>query len=194
MGDVYVTSTASSHCGKRLVQISIGGDNSTSSNSRPIAAAHSKSASLLSRPALASSKPAPPPRKIRTPEEITEEELSKVCQQASLKVWDREHGTSCHQCRQKTLDTKTVCRSATCAGVRGQFCGPCLRNRYNEDAKEALLDPNWRCPPCRGVCICSLCKDRRKSQLLPRDSRRSDSVRIGLALQYIYWNNFVVNW
>jgi hypothetical protein len=43
--------------------------------------------------------------------------------------------------RQKTLDTKTMCRSGNCVGVRGQFCGPCLKNRYGESAEEALKDP-----------------------------------------------------
>lgn len=50
-------------------------------------------------------------------------------------------GNTCHQCRQKTIDTKTVCRNRSCGGVRGQFCGPCLRNRYGEDVRSALLDP-----------------------------------------------------
>lgn len=50
-------------------------------------------------------------------------------------------GSTCHQCRQKTMDTKTICRNEGCGGVRGQFCGPCLRNRYGEDVKSALLDP-----------------------------------------------------
>lgn len=44
-------------------------------------------------------------------------------------------------CRQKTLDTKTMCRSGSCVGVRGQFCGPCLKNRYGESAEKALKDP-----------------------------------------------------
>lgn len=43
--------------------------------------------------------------------------------------------------RQKTVDTKTVCRSGECVGVRGMFCGPCLKNRYGEDVQEALLNP-----------------------------------------------------
>lgn len=50
-------------------------------------------------------------------------------------------GSTCHQCRQKTVDTKTCCRSEDCRGIQGQFCGPCLRNRYGEDVKKALLDP-----------------------------------------------------
>lgn len=50
-------------------------------------------------------------------------------------------GSSCHQCRQKTLDTKTVCRSGFCVGAKGQFCGPCLKNRYGEDVRTVLLDP-----------------------------------------------------
>lgn len=50
-------------------------------------------------------------------------------------------GSTCHQCRQKTVDTKTCCRSEDCRGIQGQFCGPCLRNRYGEDVRKALLDP-----------------------------------------------------
>ncbi|KAG7259171.1 hypothetical protein CRUP_005399 [Coryphaenoides rupestris] len=46
------------------------------------------------------------------------------------------------------------------AGIMGQFCGPCLRNRYGEDVKKALLDPEWQCPPCRGICNCSFCRAR----------------------------------
>ena len=29
-------------------------------------------------------------------------------------------GVTCHQCRQKTIDTKTICRDPDCWGVRGQ--------------------------------------------------------------------------
>lgn len=49
-------------------------------------------------------------------------------------------GSTCHQCRQKTTDTKTNCRNPECVGVRGQFCGPCLRNRYGEEVRDALLN------------------------------------------------------
>lgn len=69
-------------------------------------------------------------------------------------------GTTCHQCRQKTVDMKTICRSGECIGVRGQFCGRCLELRYQEDAMEALLDPNWKCPPCRNICNCSICRKK----------------------------------
>lgn len=58
-----------------------------------------------------------------------------------LRVCVSSQGSSCHQCRQKTLDTKTVCRSGFCVGVKGQFCGLCLRNRYGEDLRTVLLDP-----------------------------------------------------
>ncbi|XP_070583572.1 cell division cycle-associated 7-like protein isoform X2 [Erythrolamprus reginae] len=67
-------------------------------------------------------------------------------------------GTTCHQCRRKTTDTKTICHNKDCTGVQGQFCGPCLRNCYGEDVKVALLNPEWLCPPCRGKCNCSHCR------------------------------------
>jgi len=94
------------------------------------------------------------------PEDVTPSMLKKICFQGR-KTYNTKIGTSCHQCRQKTIDTKTVCRSGDCQGVRGQFCGICLKNRYGEDAKEALLDPNWKCPPCRNFCNCSICRNRK---------------------------------
>ncbi|KAK1785517.1 hypothetical protein P4O66_018878, partial [Electrophorus voltai] len=97
---------------------------------------------------------------VRMPEDITEEELDNVADRAKDKILDKDNGSTCHQCRQKTLDTKTECRSVYCQGLKGQFCGPCLRNRYGEDVRTALLDPTWKCPICRGVCNCSLCRKR----------------------------------
>ncbi|XP_006813976.1 cell division cycle-associated 7-like protein [Saccoglossus kowalevskii] len=96
----------------------------------------------------------------RTADEITDEDLDMVANSVAEKNYDSINGKSCHQCRQKTDDMKTICRSGVCFGVRGQFCGPCLRNRYGEDAKKALKDPNWACPPCRGVCNCSFCRKK----------------------------------
>lgn len=92
------------------------------------------------------------------PEDVTEEMLDNVFF-FGTKVYS-QNGSSCHQCRQKTVDTKTVCRSGHCHGVRGAFCGVCLQNRYGEDVREALKDPNWSCPPCRGKCNCSICRTR----------------------------------
>ncbi|XP_001602151.2 cell division cycle-associated protein 7 [Nasonia vitripennis] len=100
------------------------------------------------------------PSAIPSPDEITPKMLNNIAQKASGKVYDAVNGSSCHQCRQKTKDTKTVCRSGECIGVRGQFCGPCLRGRYGESALEALQNPHWACPPCRGLCNCSICRTR----------------------------------
>ncbi|XP_077124830.1 cell division cycle-associated 7-like protein [Ranitomeya variabilis] len=96
----------------------------------------------------------------RAVEDITEEELDNVAVTVKDKIYDKILGSTCHQCRQKTKDTKTFCRYPGCGGVRGQFCGPCLRNRYGEDVREALLDPDWICPPCRDICNCSYCRKR----------------------------------
>uniref|UniRef100_A0A667Y731 Cell division cycle associated 7 like n=1 Tax=Myripristis murdjan TaxID=586833 RepID=A0A667Y731_9TELE len=103
-----------------------------------------------------------PQHKVETDsvDEITEEDLDNIAYHSKDKIWDKENGSSCHQCRQKTLDTKTVCRSGFCVGVKGQFCGPCLKNRYGEDVRTVLLDPTWSCPICRGVCNCSLCRKK----------------------------------
>ncbi|XP_029936877.1 cell division cycle-associated protein 7a [Myripristis murdjan] len=100
------------------------------------------------------------PHVVRPVEDITEAELQHICHNVREKVYNSSTGTTCHQCRQKTTDTKTNCRNPECVGVRGQFCGPCLRNRYGEEVRDALLDPEWQCPPCRGICNCSFCRAR----------------------------------
>ncbi|KAH7566508.1 hypothetical protein JRO89_XS08G0175300 [Xanthoceras sorbifolium] len=58
--------------------------------------------------------------------------------------------------RQKTLGLRTQC--SQCDKVQGQFCGDCLYMRYGEHVLEANENPNWICPPCRGICNCSLCR------------------------------------
>ncbi|XP_049583490.1 cell division cycle-associated protein 7a [Syngnathus scovelli] len=100
------------------------------------------------------------PHVVRPVDEVTEDELARICDNVREKVYNTVSGTTCHQCRQKTVDTKTNCRNPNCVGVRGQFCGPCLRNRYGEEVRDALLDTEWRCPPCRGICNCSFCRAR----------------------------------
>ncbi|NXX17898.1 CDA7L protein, partial [Podargus strigoides] len=116
----------------------------------------------------------------RPVEDITEEDLDNIAITVKDKIYDKVLGSTCHQCRQKTIDTKTICRNEGCGGVRGQFCGPCLRNRYGEDVKSALLDPAWICPPCRGVCNCSYCRRR--------DGRCATGMLIHLAKFYGYDN------
>lgn len=120
------------------------------------------------------------PHVIRPVGEITEEELENICNNSREKIYNRSLGSTCHQCRQKTIDTKTNCRNPECWGVRGQFCGPCLRNRYGEEVKDALLDPNWHCPPCRRICNCSFCRQR--------DGRCATGVLVYLAKYHGFGN------
>ena len=87
--------------------------------------------------------------------------ITKVASRTTEKVYDRVNGTTCHQCRQKTIDTKTYCHNRNCRGTRGQFCGPCLLNRYGEDIRDVLIDKCWVCPPCRRICNCSFCLPKR---------------------------------
>ena len=67
------------------------------------------------------------------PKDITDNMLKKI--------YNRDTGSICHQCRQKTTDQKTICRSGVCASIKGQFCGTCLENRYRESVAEELKDP-----------------------------------------------------
>jgi len=90
------------------------------------------------------------------PEDVTDAMMNKI-HYVGKKVYDSDLGTCCHQCRQKTKDQKTICRSGHCVGIRGQFCGSCLENRYGENVGVALKDPEWTCPPCRNICNCSFC-------------------------------------
>ncbi|XP_029299122.1 cell division cycle-associated 7-like protein [Cottoperca gobio] len=110
---------------------------------------------------------------VRSVDNVTKEDLDNIAYRKNDKIWDKDNGSSCHQCRQKTLDTKTVCRSGYCVGTKGQFCGACLKNRYGEDVSDVLLDPTWSCPICRDMCNCSLC--RRK------EGRCATGVLVGLA-------------
>ncbi|CAJ1079400.1 LOW QUALITY PROTEIN: cell division cycle-associated protein 7-like [Xyrichtys novacula] len=120
------------------------------------------------------------PHVVRPVEEVTEIELQRICTNVREKVYNSATGSTCHQCRQKTTDTKTSCRNPECVGVRGQFCGPCLRNRYGEEVRDALLDPEWQCPPCRGICNCSFCR--------ARDGRCATGVLVYLAKYHGYDN------
>ncbi|KAK7939576.1 hypothetical protein WMY93_002902 [Mugilogobius chulae] len=120
------------------------------------------------------------PHVVRPVDEITELELERICNNVREKVYSQSTGSTCHQCRQKTTDTKTCCRNPDCVGVRGQFCGPCLRNRYGEEVRDALLDPEWQCPPCRGICNCSFCR--------AREGRCATGVLVYLAKYHGYDN------
>jgi len=99
------------------------------------------------------------------PEDVTDAMIDKI-HWFGRKVYDSAVGTSCHQCRQKTTDQKTICRSGYCVGIRGQFCGTCLENRYGENVGVALKDPDWTCPPCRNICNCSFCLETPTGQLI----------------------------
>ncbi|KAM7384151.1 hypothetical protein PAMA_011478 [Pampus argenteus] len=110
---------------------------------------------------------------VKSVDEITKEDLDNIAFRSKDKIWDKVNGSSCHQCRQKTLDTKTVCRSGFCVGGKGQFCGPCLKNRYGEDVRTVLLDPTWSCPICRDMCNCSLCRKK--------EGRCATGILVGLA-------------
>jgi len=99
------------------------------------------------------------------PEDVTEAMIGRISAFSGRKKYCSATGTCCHQCRQKTVDQKTVCRSGHCRGYVGMFCGPCLNNRYGESVAEALKDPNWACPVCREICNCSFCLSTPTGQL-----------------------------
>ncbi|KAJ2493280.1 hypothetical protein IWW37_000743 [Coemansia sp. RSA 2050] len=73
------------------------------------------------------------------------------------RVYDSTHGSSCHQCRQKTMDPKIKCSNDGCTVM---FDYHCLLGHYSEDAK-VVDHSEWVCPKCRGKCNCSVCKKKR---------------------------------
>ncbi|XP_050388227.1 uncharacterized protein LOC126805439 [Argentina anserina] len=78
------------------------------------------------------------------------------CGNDGKRIYDSVRGKTCHQCRQKTLGHRTQC--SQCNKIHGQFCGDCLYMRYGEHVLEAIEDPKWICPVCRGICNCSFCR------------------------------------
>lgn len=112
---------------------------------------------------------------MRQPDEITDEEIAKILDKVVNKICS-EDGTFCHQCKLKSIDTKTICRSGFCVSVRGQFCGPCLQKRYNESVAIALKDPNWKCPPCRQICVCSSCRNGQNDTNEREIDQNNDSI------------------
>merc|ERR1719312_219058 len=60
-----------------------------------------------------------PNEHVLMPEDVTESMLKKICKRSGEKVYNQTIGTTCHQCRQKTTDTKTVCRNRQGKGATG---------------------------------------------------------------------------
>eukprot|EP00884_Botryococcus_braunii_P009655 jgi/Botrbrau1/18691/Bobra.0386s0019.1 len=71
------------------------------------------------------------------------------------RIYDSEKGTTCHQCRQKTVETKAKCGSCTL-----YWCPRCLLNRYGEDVEKVSAQAKWDCPRCRALCNCSNCRKK----------------------------------
>jgi hypothetical protein len=83
-------------------------------------------------------------------------------------------GTTCHQCKQKTLSTKTTCRfcyqrsgstdSSHWTDCSSAYCETCLCNRYGIiiDLETESLPDTWKCPMCEGICNCSACRRKHK--------------------------------
>ena len=73
------------------------------------------------------------------------------------RIYCSKNGTTCHQCRQKTIEVKAHCTSKRC---NLYFCPRCLLNRYNEIVEVVRKKKEWSCPKCRGICNCSFCRKK----------------------------------
>ncbi|ORX82853.1 hypothetical protein K493DRAFT_90700 [Basidiobolus meristosporus CBS 931.73] len=78
------------------------------------------------------------------------------------RVYDSLRGSTCHQCRQKTMDEKVRCTNVI-DGVRCNVLldDMCITNRYGMTVKQAKASGNWLCPVCQGICNCSICRRRK---------------------------------
>ena len=65
-------------------------------------------------------------------------------------VAGHDNCTSCHFCRQCTEDAKPRCSSCG-----KSFCGPCLANRFGQNAHAMRELASWSCPVCLDFCNCS---------------------------------------
>ncbi|CAG8484668.1 8497_t:CDS:2 [Diversispora eburnea] len=79
------------------------------------------------------------------------------------RIYDSELGTTCHQCRQKTVEDKVQCTNALADGslCKVMMDERCLIGRYGETLEEARESGEWSCPKCRGVCNCSFCRRKK---------------------------------
>ena len=95
------------------------------------------------------------------PEDITEEMLNGLPKRTKDKPKpktdeDKKKSSSCHQCRQNTMDLKSVCRNPKKSCPK-KYCAICLRNIYGQDLRAVLMDAEWACPFCHDKCQCSPC-------------------------------------
>ncbi|KAJ3356299.1 hypothetical protein HDU83_001506 [Entophlyctis luteolus] len=76
------------------------------------------------------------------------------------RIYDSVNGTSCHQCRQKTLDPKVKCTNeiiylkddgaetrVPCTVMMDSLC---LEGRYGQNVEEERAKGNWICPNFKG--------------------------------------------
>lgn len=113
------------------------------------------------------------------------------------KIYDSINGTSCHQCRQKTLNPKVKCTKVwdevgKDGTVEKRFCTvmmdeECLIGRYGESLEDCLTSGEWVCPKCNGMrsfdqpgnCNCSFCM--RKSGKAPTGQLKHKALSLGYA-------------
>ncbi|CAG8788630.1 12023_t:CDS:2, partial [Cetraspora pellucida] len=74
------------------------------------------------------------------------------------RIYDSEIGSTCHQCRQKTIEEKVQCTNVL---ENGMLCKVMMDERYGETLEEARSSGEWNCPKCRGVCNCSFCRRKK---------------------------------
>ncbi|CAB5184473.1 uncharacterized protein OCT59_029709 [Rhizophagus irregularis] len=109
------------------------------------------------------------PKKIK----FVEKTIMKSCRKISRnhlgrriyggRIYDSEHGTTCHQCRQKTIEEKVQCTNIL---EDGSLCKVmmderCLLGRYGQTLQDARESGEWNCPKCRDVCNCSFCRKKK---------------------------------
>lgn len=92
------------------------------------------------------------------PNYIRPRKASKRAYEKGGRFYDPVNGTSCHQCRQKTLDAKASCTASLIDPKTKKkyscpikICYRCLPNRYGQSLSEQFDHGAWTCPKCLGT-------------------------------------------
>lgn len=87
--------------------------------------------------------------------DITEEDLENVAITMQDKVYGKVLGNRCHQCWQKTFNTKTIWNQS-CGDVKSVLWAVPAESLWG-GCEDNIAGSKGRCPPCLGICICCSC-------------------------------------
>lgn len=87
--------------------------------------------------------------------DITEEDLENVAVTVQDKVYDKVLGNRCHQCWQKTFNSKTIWNQS-CGDMKTVLWAVPAESLWG-GCVDSIAGSKGRCPPCLGISICCYC-------------------------------------